>query len=71
MRVVYNFRVDNIILKGCTPRKLLQNFVSVVQYQQERPLYAAAHECTFFTRPVTWCNQGIPCERHLISAGEQ
>lgn len=50
VEVICRVWVEDIVIKGHTPRKLLHIFVTVGQHLQEKRLHAAAHECHFSTK---------------------
>ena len=49
--------VDDIPIRGRTPRELLLNVMKVLQRLIKKSLYAAAHKCTFFSTSITWCGK--------------
>ena len=49
--------VDDIVIRGRTPDELLLNVVKVLQQLIKKGLYEAAHECTFFSTFITWCEK--------------
>ena len=49
--------VDDIVIRGRTPRELLLNVMKVLHRLIKKGLYAAAHKCTLFSIPITWCGK--------------
>ena len=53
----YFIWVDDIVIRGRTPRELLLNVVKMLQRLTKKGLYTAAHKCTVFSTSITWCGK--------------